>query len=115
MSCSETWRGFKNKSAAAIRQMTRDAGVLRSRSRVHARRALIKLQEWVIHGVDAEGNVILRRHLKRRYVLAFFEKLPPCLIGMEACLHWMNDPIDEQGSYGSFLAPRLLRFLAERL
>jgi transposase len=38
-----------------------------------------------VHGVDAEGNVILRRQLKRRYVLAFFEKLSPCLVGIEAC------------------------------
>src|SRR5580698_6256248 len=38
-----------------------------------------------VHGVDAEGNVVLRRQLKRRYVLAFFEKLPPCLVGIEAC------------------------------
>ena len=35
-----------------------------------------------VHGVDAEGNVILRRQLKRRYVLAFFQKLPPCLVGI---------------------------------
>jgi hypothetical protein len=27
----------------------------------------------------------------------------------------MNDPIDEPGSYAGFVAPRLLRFLAERL
>ena len=38
-----------------------------------------------VHGVDAEGGVIIQRQLKRRYVLAFFEKLPPCLIGIEAC------------------------------
>ena len=38
-----------------------------------------------VHGVDAEGNVLIRRQLKRRYVLAFFEKLPPCLVGIEAC------------------------------
>jgi len=25
-----------------------------------------------IHGVDAEGNVVVRRKLKRRYVVAFF-------------------------------------------
>ena len=30
-----------------------------------------------VHGVDAEGKVLLRRQLKRRYVLAFFQKLPP--------------------------------------
>jgi len=38
-----------------------------------------------VHGIDAEDRVIIRRQLKRRYVLAFFEKLPPCLIGIEAC------------------------------
>lgn len=47
-----------------------------------------------IHGVDAEGKVILRRQLKRRYVLAFFQKLPPCLVGIEACAsahHWSRE------------------------
>jgi transposase len=47
-----------------------------------------------VHGVDAEGNVILRRQLKRRYVLAFFQKLPPCLVGIEACAsshHWSRE------------------------
>ena len=31
-----------------------------------------------VHGVDAEGKVVIRRQLKRRYVLAFFQK-PPSL------------------------------------
>jgi transposase len=38
--------------------------------------------------------VVVRRQLKRRYVLAFFEKLPPCLIGIEACAsshHWSRE------------------------
>jgi transposase len=38
-----------------------------------------------VHGVDANGVPAIRRQLKRRYVLAFFQKLPPCLIGIEAC------------------------------
>jgi transposase len=38
-----------------------------------------------VHGVDAAGQVVMRRQLKRRYVLAFFEKQPPCLVGIEAC------------------------------
>ncbi len=38
-----------------------------------------------VHGVDAHGGVVVRRQLKRRYVLAFFKKLPPCLVGIEAC------------------------------
>jgi transposase len=38
-----------------------------------------------VHGVDATGNVVVRRQLKRRYVLAFFHELPPCVVGIEAC------------------------------
>ena len=47
-----------------------------------------------VHGIDAEGNVTLRRRVKRRYVLAFFQKLPPCLVGIEACAsshHWSRE------------------------
>ena len=36
-----------------------------------------------VHGIDAQGKVIIRHQLKRRYVLLFFEKLQrPCLIGL---------------------------------
>src|SRR5437016_14588645 len=38
-----------------------------------------------VHGVDAAGRVIVRRQLKRRHVLAFFQKLPACMVGLEAC------------------------------
>jgi transposase len=38
-----------------------------------------------VHGVDAEDRVIIRRQLKRRAVLEFFQKLPPCFVGVEAC------------------------------
>ena len=38
-----------------------------------------------VHGVDAAGAVRLRRAVRRRQLLAFFAKLPPCLVGMEAC------------------------------
>ena len=31
-----------------------------------------------VHGVDANGQVVIRRQLKRRYILAFFQKVPPC-------------------------------------
>ena len=47
-----------------------------------------------VHGVDAGGQGVIRRQLKRRYVLAFFEKLPPCLVGIEACAsshHWSRE------------------------
>jgi transposase len=38
-----------------------------------------------VHGVDAAGAVVLRRQLKRRQMVAFFTKVPSCLIGLEAC------------------------------
>src|ERR1700686_5324653 len=47
-----------------------------------------------VHGVDAGGQVIVRRQLKRRYVLTFFQKLMPCLVGIEACAsshHWSRE------------------------
>jgi transposase len=47
-----------------------------------------------VHGIDAAGQVVVRRQLKRRYVLAFFGKLPPCLVGIEACAsshHWSRE------------------------
>jgi transposase len=44
-----------------------------------------------VHGIDAQGNVVTRRQLRRRQVLPFFKKLSACLVGMEACAtshHW---------------------------
>jgi len=47
-----------------------------------------------IHGVDAGGKVTLRRQLRCGQMIEFFRKLPPCLIGMEACAtahHWARE------------------------
>ena len=38
-----------------------------------------------LHGVDARGEVVFRKKLRRPAVLDFLRDLPPCLIGMEAC------------------------------
>ena len=35
-----------------------------------------------VHGVDAEGATVLRKQLRRAQVLAFFSRLPPCLVGL---------------------------------
>jgi transposase len=59
-----------------------------------------------VHGVDAGGKVIVRRQLKRRYVLTFFQKLSPCLVGIEACAsahHWSRELRCVRGSFASFL------------
>ena len=47
-----------------------------------------------IHGVDAHEQVVLTRQLRRKQVIPFFDKLAPCLIGMEACAtahHWARE------------------------
>ena len=47
-----------------------------------------------VHGVDAEGVVVIRQKLTRAQVLPFFAKLAPCLIGIEACgasHHWARE------------------------
>ena len=38
-----------------------------------------------VHGVDQTGAVVIRRQVRRRQVLALFGKLPPSLVGIEAC------------------------------
>jgi len=38
-----------------------------------------------VHGIDAAEEVIVRKQLRRGQMLAFFEALPPLLVGMEAC------------------------------
>ena len=47
-----------------------------------------------VHGVDGSGETVIRRQLRRGQVLPFFKKLPPCLVGMEACAtshHWARE------------------------
>ena len=50
-----------------------------------------------VHGIDDHGEVAFNRALRRAQVLAFFEKLEPCLIGIEACgtsHHWARELIN---------------------
>jgi len=47
-----------------------------------------------VHGIDAQGVVVVQRKLTRSRLLAFFEKLPRCLLGIEACAtahHWARE------------------------
>ena len=44
-----------------------------------------------VHAADEDGRPVIRKKLRRGQVLGFFSKLPPCLVGMEACAsahHW---------------------------
>jgi transposase len=47
-----------------------------------------------VHAIDAAGCVVVRKALRRSQVLPFFAKLPPCLVGIEACgtsHHWARE------------------------
>jgi transposase len=49
-----------------------------------------------VHGVDATGQVVVRKSLRRAQMLPFFAKLPSCLVGIEACgtsHHWARELI----------------------
>ena len=38
-----------------------------------------------VHGIDAQGTTVLRKQLRRGQVLAFFSRIPRCVVGLEAC------------------------------
>ena len=47
-----------------------------------------------LHGVDADGTIVMQKKLRRGAVLDVLGKLTPCLIGMEACAtshHWARE------------------------
>ena len=47
-----------------------------------------------LHAIDEHGAVIMRKRLTRGQVLPVLEKIPPCLVGMEACgsaHHWARE------------------------
>jgi transposase len=69
-----------------------------------------------VHGVDAAGQVILRRQLKRRYVLAFFQKLPPCLVGIEACAssHYWSRELQALGHEVRLMPPAYVKPYVKR-
>ena len=44
-----------------------------------------------VHGIADDGKVVFNREIKRKDLLNFFDRLTPCLVGMEACgsaHHW---------------------------
>ena len=49
-----------------------------------------------VHGVDANGHIVIRKRLWRSAVIPYFRSLGPCLVGMEACAtahHWARELI----------------------
>jgi transposase len=69
-----------------------------------------------VHGVDAEGKVVVARKLRRKEVLAFFAKLAPCLVGMEACgsAHYWAREIAKLGHTVKLMPPKYVKAYVKR-
>lgn len=69
-----------------------------------------------VHGVDGRGEVVVRRQLKRRYVIEFFEKLAPCLIGIEACAssHYWSRQLQDLGHKVRLMPPAYVKPYVKR-
>lgn len=68
-------------------------------------------QIFQIHGVDKQGEVVLKKQLRRSQVLSFFEKLKPCLVGMEACSssHYWGRELQQRGHRVRLIAPQYVK------
>ena len=61
-----------------------------------------------IHAEASGGEVVFNQALRRSQVLAFFERLEPCLVGMEACAtshYWARETSDLPTGQAHLLAP----------
>ena len=69
-----------------------------------------------VHGVDAVGQVIVRRQLKRRQVIEFFQKLPRCLVGIEACAssHYWSRELQALGHRVRLMPPAYVKPYVKR-
>ncbi len=64
-----------------------------------------------LHGVDAAERPVLRKRLSRKQMVAFFAKLPPSVIGIEACgaAHYWGRELAKLGHEMKLIAPQLVK------
>ena len=64
-----------------------------------------------VHGVDSGDKAVVRRRLRRGEMTTYFKKLPPCLIGMEACAssHYWARTLSELGHTVKLIAPQFVK------
>ena len=64
-----------------------------------------------VHGIDADEQVVVRRKLSRSRLLGYFAKLPPCLVGMEACAtaHYWAREIGALGHEVRLMPPQYVK------
>ena len=64
-----------------------------------------------VHAADEQGEVVLRKSLRRSQMQRFFAKSPPCLISMEACggAHDWHRTLSEFGHTVRMMAPAFVK------
>jgi transposase len=69
-----------------------------------------------VHGVDACGEVVDRRQVRRGQMLSYFAKLPPCLIGIEACAtaHYWGRTLHALGHDVRLIPPQYVKPYVKR-
>jgi transposase len=69
-----------------------------------------------LHGVNALGVTVLRKKLRRKEMVAFFEKLAPTVIGIEACgaSHHLARLLSSFGHTAKLIAPQLVKPYVKR-
>src|ERR1700731_4810531 len=69
-----------------------------------------------VHGIYAEGKVAVRKQLKRARVLPFFQKLAPCVVGIEACAssHYWSRELQALGHTVKLMPPAYVKPYVKR-
>jgi transposase len=64
-----------------------------------------------VHGVDSEGEVVVRKQLRRSWLRWFFANLEPCLVGLEAFggAHYWSRELAGLGHSVRMMAPVLVK------
>jgi transposase len=69
-----------------------------------------------VHGIDAAGQVVVRRQLRRSHVLRFFAALAPCVVGVEACAtsHYWSRQLQALGHSVKLMPPSYVKPYVKR-
>src|SRR2546423_6070273 len=69
-----------------------------------------------VHGVDAAGECVLRKRLRRGQVISFFAQLPRCLVGIEACAtaHYLARELQAAGPEVPLVAAQYVKAYGKR-
>src|SRR5258708_13435880 len=95
---------------------------LRSQTRGPSVEKLIRIgmdtskQVFQLHGVNAAEEPVLRRKLRRKEMVAFFQRLEPTVVGIEACggAHHLARVLQEFGHPGKLLPPKYAKAYLKR-